>query len=365
MCGLVGMVFKAQSGGTTADANTFEQLLYIDALRGDDSTGVAALYNDGSIKVLKEAVPADIFRNTKEFCSFHTSLVTKGKAVIGHNRKKTIGGVSDETSHPFVIDNRYVFMHNGTLHSHKHLADTEVDSEALGIHLTKCDGDKAAIEEALSTVYGAYACAWFDQEKECLYLLRNKERPLHIAETTWGYIFCSEPGFIAAAAMRNYTKIESIREIPEDTLVTIDCTNFHIPLTEEKLSIKKSMPPATTMLGATDVVGINSLSKNALKRFRKNFLGRRLVFWAEDFIEKDINNPQCIDWHIWGENDALTIKHIVRGQVFNMDKHEVNDMTARLLAGIVESVDIFEGKTLVINVKHISPVTPSMQPALH
>ena len=79
MCGLVGMVFKAQSGGTIADANTFEQLLYIDALRGDDSTGVAALYNDGSIKVLKEATSADYFRCTKEYNSFYQTVSILGE----------------------------------------------------------------------------------------------------------------------------------------------------------------------------------------------------------------------------------------------------------------------------------------------
>ena len=47
---------------------------HIDALRGDDSTGVAALYNDGSIKALKEACPADVFRNTKEWNLFFQSI---------------------------------------------------------------------------------------------------------------------------------------------------------------------------------------------------------------------------------------------------------------------------------------------------
>ena len=368
MCGLVGMVLKTQSGGTTTDANLFEQLLYIDALRGDDSTGVAALYNDGSIKALKEACPADMFRNTKEWNLFFQSIVSKGKAIIGHNRKKTIGTVSDETAHPFVIDNRYVFMHNGTLFSHKHLADTEVDSEALGIHLTKCEGDVKQIEEALSKVYGAYAVAWIDQEKECLYLLRNKDRPLHLAKTPWGYIFCSEPGFIAAAAMRNSTKLDWIKEIEVDTLYTIDCTNVDINMTEQKLTLKKAMLPHTPTVGAhtTQFGGIEkiggSVSKNALKRFRKNLIGRRLLFWSTDYVQRHVNEDNPKDWIVWGENEILAPEHVVQGTIFNMDKQDMFELTSGPLSGRVTDVHLSEQTNgYVVWVDQIIPVMKSLQ----
>ena len=147
MCGLVGMIVKNVNGAISADADVVEQLLYIDALRGEDSTGVCLFENDGDIRVIKEAQPADYFLRSKEWLSLRTAFVTRGKAILGHNRKATIGKTNDDNAHPFVIEDRYVFMHNGTLHSHKHLADVEIDSHALGIHLTKCEGDPKKIEE--------------------------------------------------------------------------------------------------------------------------------------------------------------------------------------------------------------------------
>jgi glucosamine 6-phosphate synthetase-like amidotransferase/phosphosugar isomerase protein len=109
----------------------FEEMLYIDALRGEDATGVACVNINHGAKVFKEASHSAWFVYNKEYDDARNSFLSKGKALLGHNRKATIGGKKDENAHPFVFDDRYVFFHNGTLNNHRKLANTEVDSEAL------------------------------------------------------------------------------------------------------------------------------------------------------------------------------------------------------------------------------------------
>ena len=79
-------------------------------------------------------------------------VISKGKALIGHNRKATVGSVNNATAHPFVVGDSFAMVHNGTLRNHKALADTVVDSEALAIHLSKVlveDFDKLKFEEEI------------------------------------------------------------------------------------------------------------------------------------------------------------------------------------------------------------------------
>jgi glucosamine 6-phosphate synthetase-like amidotransferase/phosphosugar isomerase protein len=104
MCGIIGSVIKAQNGFFNGDVKTVEELLYIDALRGPDSTGLACFYNDGEMQLVKQASEAAWFRCEKEYDAVFKKLVSKGKAVIGHNRKKTVGKIDHDSAHPFAIN---------------------------------------------------------------------------------------------------------------------------------------------------------------------------------------------------------------------------------------------------------------------
>lgn len=370
MCGLVGMIVKNVNGAISSDADIVEQLLYIDALRGEDSTGVCLFENDGDIRVIKEAQPADYFLRSKEWLSLRTAFVTRGKAILGHNRKATVGKTNDDNAHPFVIEDRYVFMHNGTLHSHKHLADVEIDSHALGIHLTKCEGDPKKIEEALSTVYGAYACVWIDQKKEHIYLLKNKERPLFLAETSSGLIYASEPMFIYAAALRNKLKVEKCTEIENDTLYTIDVSKYGHSMTEDKLTVKKSTPLTTKQHGGsganTGIAGSfltsgnfpkgGKLSKNEFKRFQKHAVGKRFWFWLDDYVERNYPNDDG-SWLIWGQSLGFEFKHTISAYLNNVSKEELaSNYDGCLLEGTISDVKyLSDTQTLDIYVTDILP----------
>lgn len=322
MCGLVGLVSKAKNGFMSMENSAFRDLLHIDQLRGEDSTGIIAFHNNGDVEIMKEAIEASTMMMYKEYGADDFNKITKnlfstGRAVLGHNRKATIGKVSVETAHPFVIydrtnsktEDRWFFMHNGTLKNHKKLADgfgesVDVDSEALGHHICHLAEDTSALEKALSEVDGAYACQWVDQEKQKLYLLRNKERPLWVAETAEGWMWASEVSFIYAAAGRNRIKVNECKELPVDTLFSIDLNN---PQKFEgvALTVKKSGPLLTPVTkGAGSGVANRKISKNYFKALSKRLVGTSLTWWLDDYVERHYPEDRG-EWLTWGNADHI------------------------------------------------------------
>jgi glucosamine 6-phosphate synthetase-like amidotransferase/phosphosugar isomerase protein len=115
MCGIVGAIIKGSNGFFQKEEATFAELLYVDALRGFDSTGVVGVLNDASFFTMKEASEAAIFLPKLREHEMFKGMYARGKLWIGHNRKKTIGEIDDQTAHPFVVDNTFAMVHNGTL----------------------------------------------------------------------------------------------------------------------------------------------------------------------------------------------------------------------------------------------------------
>lgn len=296
-------------------------------------------------------------------------FVKNGKVLLGHNRKKTIGKLSDETAHPFVIDNRYVFMHNGTLRNHEKLHKTEVDSEALGMHLTRCEGDPGAIEKALADVDGAYACMWIDQEQSKVFLLRNHERPLFVAKTNIGLIIGSEYGFIAAAALRNRVEFKDCKAIETDTLYTIDVSGYDCPMKEDKLTVKKSTPLLTFTKGghtkATGTAGAgtdeNEVSKNSFKRIRKAWIGKQIGFFLDDYLPRVANDPTPTEFIVWGEVEAIEFQHKFQGILKNTTEDEVLwTFDSVPVYGQIEDV-VYDpkGKSVIFQMSNLSAVPAS------
>lgn len=327
MCGLTGMITNTKNGGSYKAIDAFENLLYMNALRGWDSTGVALFYTDGGLRVAKEAGCAANFVCTTDWADIKSDFFREGKAILGHNRKKTVGEVKDETSHPFLIDDRFGFIHNGTIHQHHKLANTDVDSEALGMVLTKCEGNIAKIEEVLKDVYGAYACMWIDKDKEKMYIVRNKERPLHYGKFEEGWVFSSEVGLLYAAFNRENYKIEDVTSVPENTLIEFDLSlKDCVPLLTP-LNLKKSYPTSVTQ---TPWSGENrsGVSKSKFKRLSKQkLIGSIIRFELEDYIDKDANpkNFDATDWIIWGDSPDISFPHKVYGNLINVDWNTMLD----------------------------------------
>ena len=206
MCGIVGMVVKPANGFVKQHEDCFYQMLYADALRGEDSTGVIGVENDTSFHIAKEATEAAWFNAQFQGGTLAKTMWATGKAFIGHNRKKTVGAIKDETAHPFVVDDVFAMVHNGTLFNHKDLADTEVDSEALAKVLATALGETdyiQALETILGKVSGAYATASYDQRTNKVHLLRNSQRPLAYVETSNAWYFASEAPMLFWILARN------------------------------------------------------------------------------------------------------------------------------------------------------------------
>jgi hypothetical protein len=310
MCGIVGAVLHYNGGFITQTEDCFYQMLYADALRGWDSTGVIAVEKDGSFHIAKEASEASFFWPTFKNSDVGKRMWNEGKVLIGHNRKKTLGAIKDETAHPFVVDDTFAMVHNGTLINHKKFADTDVDSEALAIVLKKAleqDNYREALETTLGEVLGAYAVAIYDQKKEKVHLLRNKERPLAIIKTDNATFFASEPMMALWILARNNYVMNKVvvEDVSPDTLYTYDLLKNEWK--KEAFSPKKpTLKPTTSSTGSVSASSLSGVGNNRVRSVKmakhliKKLLGTKVSFWVDDFVEE--NCPKTLEE---GETEVL------------------------------------------------------------
>lgn len=379
MCGIVGVAIKKNYGFFKKEEDVFYDLLFADTLRGDDSTGMVFVEKDGSFGIVKDRYSAplilDEFRNT----NMGKSMLQLGKAMIGHNRKATIGKVEKDTAHPFVVDDVFALVHNGTLHGHKQLADTAVDSEALAIHLKKVlgpDYTKEAFEKAIGKVYGAYAVACFNQETNKLHLFRNSQRPLCIVETDEAWFWASEYGMLSWILSRHSITIkkDAAEFVKEDTLYTIDLTDNK--LTKEAYTPKKytavtnntPMVIGTKVTVATGGLISNGVSKNEFKRLKKQLAFKQIQFFADDYVEK--NFPKLIESGetelcLFGEllDDEYKFYHSIQAYIDLKQHPSLQDgrFTNKLYSGrIFELSYDSAGGGIIVHVDHVLPMPSSL-----
>lgn len=221
MCGLVSVLSKKHYGFTKKQIDIFSSLLFVDLLRGDDSTGVFVATNKGEVALAKDAVDSLSFLKTSEYGKICNRALKEGAALIGHNRKATTGVIKDTNAHPFVVDDKVVLVHNGTLYGdHKKHADVEVDSHAIAhvIH------ENESLEKALQSLNGAYALIWYDVENQKVNFIRNNMRPLWWMETDDEWIWASEKNFLMWVQHRFDLRLKgkdpAYSELPPNTLNT-------------------------------------------------------------------------------------------------------------------------------------------------
>jgi hypothetical protein len=213
MCGLVGFINKNQNGFNKDQHDVFSTLLFLDQLRGNDSTGVFSISNTGDVNIAKQASDAVTYMADPAYKELLRQSFMNGSALIGHNRKATKGSITDENAHPFVVDDNIVLVHNGGIFGdHKKHAEVEVDSHAIA-HLIH---EKKDIAKALGEFHGAYALIWYDFAKATINLIRNHERPLWWMETQNAWIWSSEEAMLNFVITRYNIKckVEPV-ELPE------------------------------------------------------------------------------------------------------------------------------------------------------
>lgn len=250
MCGLVAVINKMSHGFTKEQCDIFDNLLFLDQLRGMHSTGSFLVDNRNQMQWIKEASNATDFRQTKVYNDHLNTAFKSGSALVGHNRHATKGEINDENAHPFTVDDRITLIHNGTLYGdHKKLANTEVDSHAIA-HVIHNNGDD--VEKALKELTGAYALIWHDYKNQTLNFVRNSQRPLFWIETPTTWIWSSEPAMLAFVVSRFSLKpIAEPQALQTDTLCTFTLVNAKWEVTNKDLDLttKYTSTPTTPYKG--------------------------------------------------------------------------------------------------------------------
>lgn len=194
------------------DEKVLQTLLTLDALRGIDSTGIAVIPRVGEVKIAKQVGnPYNLFDHK----TYDKALLGVHRAIIGHNRWATQGGVNRANAHPFDFDT-VVGCHNGTL-KNKHVLldhkDFVVDSENIYHHI-----DKRGVKNTIPLLEGAWALVWWDKIEESINFIRNKERPLYLVFNKLRTVvyWASEKWMLNVALSREGVEIEEPFELPID-----------------------------------------------------------------------------------------------------------------------------------------------------
>lgn len=210
MCGLVGMAGYLEH----KHKQVMTDLLFLDSLRGMDSTGLSCVKRNREVLTRKMTVPGYEFIQIPVVMN---AMTFGDQLWMGHNRFKTTGSVNRANAHPFeVLDDEgdilLVGAHNGTLNNkwdiEKELKGDkfDTDSEALFNLIV----EKGNVKDAIKLTKGAWSLTFWDPLTNTINFLRNKERPMTYAFTKDRKVimWASEAWMLVNAARRQGVELE-------------------------------------------------------------------------------------------------------------------------------------------------------------
>ena len=178
MCGIVSY-FSNEKTNTRRVTDLMHDLLWIDSIRGDHSTGLIYETPDG-VDFYKKAIPGWDFVQL-DYVQEILNKVHTTPYLIGHNRAATRGDIRASNAHPFQFDH-ITGVHNGTL-SHGYAGLTPVgsnhpvDSQHL-YHAMSIDG----WADLIPRLDGSFNLLWHDASDDTIHMCRNKTRPYTFAK---------------------------------------------------------------------------------------------------------------------------------------------------------------------------------------
>lgn len=233
MCGIVGVIYN---GGTRSPLTAFKELLFLDTLRGEHSTGIALAGKwRGVVKDSDQVISYKKAVSGPDFLQLNKTNKVLAEAIdyhfwLGHNRYATVGRVVDSNAHPFVTD-RFVLVHNGTVQNEGHLKSkfikdpkysiaNQVDSRTL----TRAIHDHGNLAEVLGQTQGSYSLVVYDRTTNSLLFARDNQRPMHMAvfEDSETILFGSDPSFLECIAERNHMPLKNVFSLKP--FVVHECT---------------------------------------------------------------------------------------------------------------------------------------------
>jgi predicted glutamine amidotransferase len=235
MCGLVGC---AGLQLTREDSDAFYNLLHLDQLRGDHSTGIAVIKNNGDAELFKAVGPPHKLYEKYKGGKFIDGKLGWFNAVIymGHNRFATQGKIDENGAHPFQMGD-IIGAHNGTVQKHfltklEGHKQFEIDSQIIFHHLNATK----QLQDIWDVADGAMALTWWNKVDGTLNFARNKERPLYytISKDGKNIYWASEKWMLYIALGRTKIQFDNAEEVE---------INTHYKVLEEKGRLKIECSP--------------------------------------------------------------------------------------------------------------------------
>lgn len=223
MCGLVGVMGATPLADNVRKA--FYDMLVMDSLRGEDSTGVAVIsgaWQNPSVELFKSVGgPSDFFYEHSPYKNNRDMTNKPVHVFLGHNRAATQGAVNVANAHPFEFDN-LVGAHNGTVQKWSinkfHNANQyDVDSQIIYSQLSHTN-----VDDVWRDADGAMALSWWDKRDQTLNLIRNNQRTLSFvySEDDKQVFWSSEGVFTFAATSRRGVKVKDFVQCVPNKLYT-------------------------------------------------------------------------------------------------------------------------------------------------
>lgn len=234
MCGMAGFICD---NTFDMDLRAFRNLIMLNSLRGEDSTGMFDCVPEQkpSVMTWKTDLHPLVFITDK----YHDVWLERWKKVkprfaAAHCRAATKGKITKMNAHPFK-HGHIIGMHNGTVErKFKNSDKFETDSEAIFYNISTMGLPDALAE--LRDASPAYALVWYDTKEKTLNFIRNSKRPLHYTKSISGTIYWSSEGAHLSMGVSNamYSKA-TVQSVPFTTGV-----HYSLDVTKDRFEFKET-----------------------------------------------------------------------------------------------------------------------------